>query len=80
MAGTESASKEVAGKEIASKEIASKEMAGKEFKGKGPFNYYVTLFWPILTPLHLVTKCHTVPPPRNVTLVRRPGLKPVIST
>ena len=37
----------------------------------GAFNYYVTLFWPILTPP--VTKCHTGPnPPRNVTLVCRP--------
>ena len=30
---------------------------------KGPFNYYVTLFLPILTPLPLVTKCHTCPNP-----------------
>ena len=34
----------------------------------GPFNYYVTLFWPILTPPPLVTKskCHTGPTPPPV--------------
>ena len=49
----------------------------------GPFNYYVTLFWPILTP---PPSCHKVshwpepppPSPRNVTLVCRPSLTHVM--
>ena len=42
-------------------------------------NAFFGQFWP---PLPLVTKCHTgpnpPPPPHNVTLVCRPGLKPVM--
>ena len=49
---------------------------------KGTFNYYVTLFLAnFASCLTLFTKCHTGPNPplpRNVTLVCRPGLKPVI--
>ena len=46
----------------------------------GPFNYYVTLFLANFDP---PPPCHKVshwsePPPRNVTLVCRPGLKPVM--
>ena len=47
-------------------------------KLKGPFNYYVTLFLANFDPLPLVTKCHTGPYPRNVTLVSRPDLKHVM--
>ena len=51
----------------------------KSQSNEGPFNYYVTLFLVNFDPpLPPVTKCHTGPtPPRNVTLVCRPGRKSV---
>ena len=47
----------------------------------GPFNYYVTLFLANFDPpppCHKVSHWSEPPYPRNVTLVCRPGLKPVM--